>query len=65
MIERLWKFTKKKILYGKYYETPQKFHDAIRAFFDTVSKNYDADLKALLTLKFQLFDNPNAQIIAE
>ena len=29
IIERLWKFTKKKILYAKYYETPAKFHNAI------------------------------------
>jgi hypothetical protein len=33
IIERLWRFTKKKILYGKYDDTPQKFHDAIRDFF--------------------------------
>jgi transposase len=26
IIERLWKFTKKKILFAKYYETPTKFH---------------------------------------
>jgi hypothetical protein len=57
----LWKFTQKKILYGKYYETPLKFHEAIREFFDTVSIKYDAELKNLLTLKFQLFDNFNAQ----
>jgi transposase len=61
IIERLWKFTKKKILYGKYYENPHKFLEAIRDFFDTVSIKYEADLKSLLTLKFQLFDNANAQ----
>jgi len=26
IIERLWKFTREKILYGKYYETPELFH---------------------------------------
>jgi transposase len=28
IIERLWKFTKRKILYAKYYDTPAKFHSA-------------------------------------
>jgi transposase len=60
LIERLWRFTKKKILYGKYYETPHKFHEAIREFFDTVSTKYETKLGTLLTLNFQLFDNPNA-----
>ncbi|MDR3140733.1 MAG: transposase [Tannerellaceae bacterium] len=26
IIERLWRFTKKQILYGQYYDSPQKFH---------------------------------------
>lgn len=62
IIERLWKFTKKKILYGKYYETPQKFHSAITGFFQTVNQKYNADLKNLLTLKFQFFQNQSAEI---
>lgn len=62
IIERLWKFTKKKILYAKYYETPLKFHDAITGFFQTVNKKYSDDLKNLMTLKFQYFDNNNAII---
>ena len=57
IIERLWKFTKKKILYAKYYETPSKFHNAITGFFQTINQNYNADLKNLLTLKFQYFEN--------
>lgn len=62
IIERLWKFTKKKILYAKYYETPAKFHLAITDFFQTINQNYNADLKKLLTLKFQFFQNQNAII---
>lgn len=59
IIERLWKFTKKRILYAKYYETPQKFHAAITGFFQTVNKKYNEDLKNLLTLNFQFFQNQN------
>lgn len=62
IIERLWKFTKKKILYAKYYETPLKFHEAITGFFQTVNKKHSNDLKNLMTLKFQYFDNKNAII---
>lgn len=62
IIERLWKFTKKKILYAKYYETPYKFHTAITGFFQTINPKYNADLNKLLTLKFQFFENQPAEI---
>jgi len=62
IIERLWKFTKKTILYAKYYETPAKFHQAITGFFQTVNQNYNADFKKLLTLKFQFFKDENVLI---
>lgn len=62
IIERLWKFTKKKILYAKYYETPDKFHKAVTEFFQTVNQKYNADLKNILTLKFQFFKNENVLI---
>ncbi len=62
IIERLWKFTKKTILYAKYYETPTKFHQAITGFFQTINQKYNADLKNLLTLKFQFFENQNSTI---
>jgi transposase len=62
IIERLWKFTKKKILYAKYYETPAKFHLAITEFFQDVNQKYNDDLKKLLTLKFQYFENKNVFI---
>jgi len=62
IIERLWKFTKKKILYAKYYETPAKFHSAITDFFHTINQKHNDDLKNLMTLNFQLFKNQNAII---
>ena len=62
IIERLWKFTKKTILYAKYYESPLKFHQAITGFFQIVNQKYNADLKNLLTLKFQFFQNNPAEI---
>ena len=64
IIERLWKFTKKKILYAKYYETPAIFHQAITDFFNTLNQKYNSDLKSLMTLKFQFFKNNFAEIYA-
>jgi transposase len=60
IIERLWKFTKKKILYARYYATPELFHQAITGFFQNINKKYHSELKTLLTLNFQFFENQNA-----
>jgi transposase len=60
IIERLWKFTKKKILYARYYASPELFHQAVTGFFKTINKKHRSELKDLLTLKFQFFENQNA-----
>jgi transposase len=62
IIERLWKFTREKILYGEYYETPEKFHYAIMNFFGTINQKYKEEIKNRLTLKFQFFDKEIVQI---
>lgn len=62
IIERLWKFTKKKILYGRYYDKPKLFHQAIENFFRDINQNFKQDLTNLLTLKFQFFDNKSSLI---
>ena len=64
IIERLWKFTKKTILYGKYYDKPHKFHTAITGFFESINQKYYKDLEKLLTLNFQFFESENAKIYA-
>jgi transposase len=61
VIERLWKFTKKAVLYGRYYDTPDKFHQAIRKFFEEINKEHQTKLESLLTLNFQIIDAKNAQ----
>lgn len=62
IIERLWKFTKKKILYAKYYNNPKQFHEAIQSFFNEINKKYQEERKSLLSLKFQFFDNKKSLI---
>lgn len=56
VIERLWKFTKKQILYARYYDKPKAFHQAIETFFKNINKKHKKELASLLTLKFQFFD---------
>lgn len=62
IIERLWKFTKKKILYAKYYNNPHEFHQAIENFFKDINQTFQEELKSLLSLKFQFFDNKKTLI---
>ncbi len=56
IIERLWKLTKKELLYGEYYETPKKFHDAIKDFFTNINESKKVKIDTLLTLNFQYYD---------
>lgn len=55
LIERLWKFVKSKYLYCRYYDTFDKFVDAIKTcMHDDFDKNIE-ELESLLSLKFQSF----------
>jgi transposase len=55
LIERLWKLTKKKCLYSKYYSNFKEFSHAISHFLATMNCSHQEELDSLLTLKFQLF----------
>lgn len=57
IIERLWKYTRRHVLAGKYFDSPAKFHDALRHFFEVDYVNHKSNLSSLLTLKFQSFQN--------
>jgi transposase len=59
IIERLWKFIKKKALYGKYYEKFEAFQEAIIETIHKINKEkkYKKEVQSLLTLKFQTFKN--------
>jgi transposase len=63
LIERLWKFVKKKCLYSKYYENFDLFCGAIQGCLEKVDNGeYQPELKTLLSLKFQKFEK--VQLIA-
>lgn len=53
LIERLWKFLKKKVRKNVYYDTFKKFKNAISDFFKNIEQ-YETELKILLTLKFDI-----------
>lgn len=57
IIERLWKYTRRHVLAGKYFDSPAKFHDALRHFFEVDYISHKPNLSSLLTLKFQSFEN--------
>lgn len=52
LIERLWKFMKKKTLKNKYYGTAKGFREKIREFFAEI-KSYKSELETLLTCNFR------------
>ena len=56
LIERLWKFVKKKCLHGKYYENFSDFSSAIYECLNDAHLKHKKELDSLLTLRFQKFN---------
>jgi hypothetical protein len=56
LIERLWKFVKKKVLYGRHYATFDEFRAAIDGCLDKVATEHQKELKTLMTHNFQTFE---------
>ncbi|MDY3557410.1 IS630 family transposase [Gemmata sp. JC717] len=57
LIERLWRFTKRKAVYGKYHPTFADFRAAIQAVLDGTTTTHADGLASLMTLNFQEFEN--------
>jgi transposase len=55
LIERLWKFVKKKVLYSQYYATFGEFKNAITDCLSKTHTTHKKELESLLTLRFQAF----------
>jgi transposase len=55
LIERLWKFLKRRALYGRYHPTFAGFRAAIEETLDGLSTTHAEQLKTLMTLNFQQF----------
>lgn len=57
LIERLWKFTKRRALYGRYHPTFADFRAAIEQVLAGLSTEHAPRLAKLMTLNFQQFDD--------
>lgn len=57
LIERLWKFVKKEVLYNKHYQDYGQFCQAILDCLEQTHTTHKAALQTLLTPKFQTFEN--------
>ena len=55
LIERLWKFFKKKVIKNKYYETFDEFYDFVCRFFQDWDK-WKEELQSLLSLNFEIIN---------
>jgi transposase len=51
LIERLWRYFKKKVMKNKYYDTYTGFENAVDTFFQTFNERIN-DMKSLLNFKF-------------
>ncbi len=54
-IERLWKFMKRRSLYGRYHPRFAEFRAAIEETIDGIATTHADQLKTLMTLNFQQF----------
>jgi transposase len=58
LIERLWKFVKKEVLTGRYYEDFTRFKAAIVECLEGVEGKHKEAIASLVTLNFQTFEDP-------
>jgi transposase len=56
LIERLWRFIKRKAAYGRYHPTFADFRGAVQDVLDRVPSTHASKLASLMTLNFQEFD---------
>ncbi len=57
LIERLWKFLKRRSIYGRYHAKFADFQLAIEQTMSGLSTNHADAVKSLMTLNFQRFEN--------
>ncbi len=57
LIERLWKFLRKKVLSNKYYSSFSDFFNIVRTFLASVHISFSDELHSLLSYHFECFDS--------
>jgi len=57
LIERLWGFTKRRAVYGRYHADFASFRTAIETTLAGIPTTHAESLKSLMTLRFQTFED--------
>lgn len=55
LIERLWKFTKKKLVHNKYYEKFDQFVGKVNQYFENIGEHRE-ELTKILKRKFEIIE---------
>ena len=55
LIERLWRFVKKQVLYSTHYDKFASFKESIDSCLSDIGTRFKSKMQTLMTLNFQLF----------
>jgi transposase len=55
LIERLWRFVKKQVLYSKHYDSFDSFRNSINTCISDLGTRFKNEMQSLMTMNFQLF----------
>ncbi len=55
LIERVWRFIKKQVLYSKHYDNFNAFRNSIDTCISELGTRFKNEMESLMTMKFQLF----------
>ncbi len=55
LIERLWCFVKKQVLYSKHYDRFDTFRNSINNCISDLGARFKSEMQSLMTMNFQLF----------
>jgi len=55
LIERLWRFIKKQVLYSKHYDNFNAFRNSIDTCINDLVTRFKSEMESLMSMKFQLF----------
>jgi transposase len=55
LIERLWRFVKKQVLYSKHYDRFDTFRSSIDNCINDLGTRFKSEMQSLMTMNFQLF----------
>ena len=62
LIERLWRFVKKQVLYSTHYDNFNAFRNSINACIADLDTRFKANMQTLMTMSFQLFSKKTEKL---